>query len=583
MNPLSLKWRMALAAAAVIVAVLSLLGLLVHQSARRNMIEVATDNLRGQALLAARQVTWAVGHRETFDADSLADSLASIIGRRVTIIDLSGMVRGDSEMDEVGLASMDNHLGRPEVRAASEQGWGYSVRYSHTLGEDMLYLAVPITSGEKYWGYCRVAWYMSAFGAHQRSLMAIMLAGLVSSAFLMVLAMGLLWRDMVRAIALLEHAAQKMIGGELSARAPTNMGIPEVDRISLILNRLAESWSLADRQLRQQNLWLSAVLQGMSEGVIVIDQDNRILLVNHSVAAMLGVSGDLAGRSLLELVRHPGIQDLVQGRTEDLDFEHGGRHYLAHASTLASNAGTVVVLADVTRLKKLEQMHRDFVANASHELKTPLSAVIGFTEALSDGAFESPQTRDDFIERIRKQSNRMARLVDDLLELSALESLGAKMDAAPVKALCLAEKAVDNLSQAARSRSQEILISGSPDWDLRVIADEPRTIQALGNMLDNAVKYSPDGSKIEIECHRKEGLLEISVTDQGPGIAAEHLPRLFERFYRADKSRSRELGGTGLGLAIAKHIVELQGGKVGVESELGRGSRFWLALPLAEI
>jgi two-component system phosphate regulon sensor histidine kinase PhoR len=423
---------------------------------------------------------------------------------------------------------------------------------------------------------------MSAFYSQQKNLAAIIALGLLASGLLLIAAFGRLWRNILADIRRVEQAAQRLIGGDLSARSPTGLGSPEIESISLTLNRLAESWDGAARELGDRNLKLSAILNSMSEGVVVLDPDLRVSLVNRATAEMLGFQGDVSGRLLIELIRHPGVKELLVGSIEELDFEHGDRHFLARASTLVSQRGLVVVLADITRLKRLEKVRRDFVANVSHELKTPLSAVIGFTEALRDGAGETPQTRGDFIERIRKQSARMARLVDDLLELSALESQEARTDAVPVKAISLAEKAVENLSQAARDRTQEISISGSPVWGSLVAADEQRIVQALGNMLDNAVKYSPEGTEIGLDCRLKEGMLEISVSDHGPGIAAEHLPRLFERFYRVDKSRSRELGGTGLGLAIAKHIVELHGGKVGVESELGRGSRFWLALPLAE-
>lgn len=583
MRRLSLKWRLMLAAAATLVPVLLLLGLFIHLSSRSHMLNVATDNLRGQALMAAREISASLeGKPRAFEADSLADAISRIVERRVTVIDSLGRVLGDSDEDPAGLALMDNHLGRPEIRGASSHGWGYAIRYSHTLKRDMIYLAVPVMSQGRRWGYCRVAWPMSAFYSYQKHLAAIVALGLLASGLLLFLAFGRIWRSTLKDIGRVEQAAQRLIGGDLSARSPTGLGSPEIERISLTLNRMAGSWDDASRELGDRNLKLTAILSGMSEGVVVLDGQQRVSLVNRAAEDMLDLKGQATGRILLELVRHPGIQDLVQGRMEDLEMEHHGRHFLVRASSLLAQSGMVVVLADVTRLKRLEQIRQDFVANVSHELKTPLSAVIGFTEALRDGAWESPPTRDDFIERIRKQSGRMARLVDDLLELSALESKGARMDAAPVKALSLAEKAVDNLSQAARTKGQEISISSSPDWGSLVSADEPRIVQALGNMLDNAVKYAPEKTAIELDCRRQQGMLEISVSDRGLGIAAEHLPRLFERFYRVDKSRSRELGGTGLGLAIAKHIVELHGGKVGVESELGRGSRFWLALPLAE-
>ncbi len=583
MIKLSLQWRLMLAAAAIVVPAMLLLGIFIHLSSRSYMLNVATDNLRGQAQLAARELSGLLARAQGgIDADSLADSIGAVIGRRVTVIDSVGRVLGDSEEDAAGLAGMDNHLGRPEIREAGLRGYGYSIRYSHTLKKDMIYLAVPVFFQERRWGYCRVAWPMSAFYSHQKSLAAIIALGLLASGLLLMAAFGRLWRNIVADIERVEQSAQRLIGGDLSARSPTGLGSPEIERISLTLNRLAESWDNAARELGDRNLKLSAILNSMSEGVVVLDQDHRVSLVNRAIAEMLGLQGDVSGRLLIELIRNPGVQELLAGSIEELDFEHGGRYFLARASSLVSQRGLVVVLADITRLKRLEQVRRDFVANVSHELKTPLSAVIGFSEALQDGTADSPDTRNDFIQRIRLQAGRMARLVDDLLELAGLESSAVQLQKVLVRAKTLAEKAADNLAPAASAKGQKIILADSEHWQTPLPGDEPRLVQALSNLLDNAVKYSPERSTITVDCQLQDKRLSISVNDAGPGISAEHLPRLFERFYRVDKSRSKELGGTGLGLAIVKHIAELHGGSVGVESELRRGSRFWISLPLAE-
>lgn len=583
MKKLSLRWRLMLAAAAIVLPAMLLLGVFIHLSSRRYMLDVATDNLRGQAQLAARQISGLLARTQGgIDADSLADSIGAVIGRRVTVIDSTGRVIGDSDMDAAGLAGMDNHLGRPEIREAGLRGWGYSIRYSHTLKKDMVYLAVPIILQEKRWGYCRVAWPMSAFYSHQKSLAAIIVLGLLASGILLMAAFGRLWQNIITDIGRVAQAAQRLIEGDLSARSPTGLGSPEIERISLTLNRLAESWGSTSRELGDRNLKLSAILNSMSEGVVVVDAEHRVSLVNRAFAEMLGLQGDVSGRLLLELIRHPGVQELLAGDLEELVFEHGGRHFLARASSLVSQRGLVVVLSDITRLKRLEQVRRDFVANVSHELKTPLSAVIGYLEALQDGTADSPEVRNDFIRRLRLQARRMARLVDDLLDLAVLESSTVSLSKDLVHAKILAEKAADNLAPTASAKGQKIVLADSEHWQTPVPGDEPRLVQALSNLLDNAVKYSPEGSAITIDCHLQNGFLVFSVNDEGPGISDEHLPRLFERFYRVDKSRSRELGGTGLGLAIVKHIVELHGGRVGVESRPGRGSRFWISLPLAD-
>jgi two-component system, OmpR family, phosphate regulon sensor histidine kinase PhoR len=241
----------------------------------------------------------------------------------------------------------------------------------------------------------------------------------------------------------------------------------------------------------------------------------------------------------------------------------------------------VLVLLDISELKRLETVRRDFVANVSHELKTPLSAVVGFTEALQDGAKDDPAQRDDFLGRIHRQSARMAAIVDDLLALTGMETRGVQLEPKPVRVRTLIDKALDAISQQARSKELQLAVPPGPALDLSLPVDEDKVVQALVNLLDNAVKFSPGGSVIAISAVLENAGVRIAVSDDGPGIAGEHLPRLFERFYRVDKSRSRELGGTGLGLAIVKHIVELHGGSVGVDSTVGKGSTFWIVLPVA--
>ncbi len=582
MKKLALSWRLLLGSLGIIAPILLVLGLFFHLSSRYYMLDVATDNLRSQARLAAQQISWRLESGLRPQAiDSLADAVSRIIERRVTVIDSLGQVLGDSEADSLGLAAMDNHLGRPEFRGAASRGWGRSIRFSHTLGRDMIYLAVPVTVRDHIWGYCRIAWPMSAFYIHQSNLALSMLLALAGSALLLLLLLSRLWRDIVHSIIRLEQTAQRIIAGNLSARAPTNLGMPEMVRISKTINQLVESWDHTAQQLSQQNLRLSAILEGMTEGVLVLDEQHRLALFNRRAAEMLGLAEGASGRSMLEIVRHPKIRDLLEGQIQDIDFDREGRHYLAQAAHLSSGRGTVVVLADITRLKNLEQMRRDFVANVSHELRTPLTSIVGFLEAMEDQGYDPKKCRH-FAARIKRQAQRMSRLVEDLLLLSSLESPGVELNRSSSAARTIAERAMEDLTPAASDKRQQVVLLDSRDWNTALWGDEPKLVQALSNLLDNAIKYSPEKTRIDLDCRRQGSMLEISVTDQGPGIAAEHLPRLFERFYRVDKSRSRELGGTGLGLAIVKHIVERHGGKVGVESELGRGSRFWMALPLAE-
>lgn len=577
----NLRWRLFGIAVLLLAPILLLLGLFIHLLSRRQMLEVATDNLRGQALLVARDVSAFLSPPpQPREIDSLADVISAAIDRRVTIIDSTGKVWGDSDEDSTGLAHMDNHIGRPEIIGASSRGWGYSIRYSHTLGKDMIYLAVPIRTERQRWGYCRVAWPMSAFYTHQRHLAMIMLGGLIACGLLLLVAFSWLWRSIIKDIEKIRWIAQRLIGGDLSARAPTNLSSPEIEEISLTLNRLAESWAAATFELEDKNHKFSAILNGMSEGMIVLDQRQRLILANRAAEDMLGFKRDAVGRLLLELIRHPRIQELAEGRIAELYFDIGGKHLVAHSSILPSHSGTVLVISDITRLKRLERTRQEFVANVSHELRTPVAAIVGLVEAILDGTVEGPMQRD-YLERISRQAERMSRLINDLLDLSSLEAEEIKLNLVRMPARRLAERALETFALPAQRSGHRLSFMESEGWELEVMGDENRLSQALGNMIDNALKYSTPDRPVAIAAEAKEKHLVISVSDQGPGIASEHLPHLFERFYRVDKSRSRELGGTGLGLAIAKHIVELHGGTVGVESSLGKGSRFWISLPLA--
>ena len=580
----SLKIKLASAGLISVLVVLSGFSLYLYFSTRQHLLSLALDGQQGQALLLSSQISQKLSDDPKINIDSLAQVQAAALSKRVTIIDSLGRVLGDSEEDAAGLKAMDNHLGRPEISQARQKGLGHALRYSQTLKMEMLYFAVPIKSGDALWGYCRVAWPWAGLKNYQKQLLAGVIIGLVLSAALLWLLVSLAWRPEIEAIKDIELASRRLSSGDLKARAPMTKGSRETALVAKTLNQLAQSWEGTVNDLSEQRSNLAAVLEGMSEGVITLDQRQVIKMVNHAAAEMFGLDPRQAtGRLLLEAIRSPIMEQLIKEKREWIELEWEKKYYIVRIAAILdqdSPRGWVLVASDITRLKMLERIRKDFVANVSHELKTPLSAITGFSEALRDGALNNREQLEDFLGRIHAQSLRMSKLVNDLLELSAIESGNYALNKIPSSAGSLMEKAVDNLRSQITEKSHLVQTDDKTGQDL-IPMDFEKMASALGNLLDNAVKYAPQNSRIDLAAGIRENALILSVSDNGPGISRENLPRLFERFYRVDRARSREMGGTGLGLAIVKHIAELHGGSAGAESVLGKGSRFWIKIPLA--
>jgi two-component system phosphate regulon sensor histidine kinase PhoR len=571
MRPPSLKIKLATAGLVSVLLVLSGFSLYLYFNTRQNLLNLALDGLKGQALVISSQISQRLQDDPGINIDSLAKDQSRMVAKRVTIIDSLGRVLGDSEEDDAGLKKMDNHLGRPEIAMARQTGLGHALRYSQTLKMEMLYFAVPVKLGNALWGYCRIAWPWAGLINYQRHLLAGVILGLVLSAALLWLLISLAWRPEIEAIKDIEMAARRLYSGDLKARAPLTRGSRETALVAKTLNQLAQSWEDTVGDLSEQRSNLAAVLEGMSEGVITLDQRQVIKTVNPAAAEMFGLdAGQADGRLLLEAIRSPIMEQLIKEDREWIELEWEKRFYIIRISAITNQGGPkgwVLVASDITRLKMLERVRKDFVANVSHELKTPLSAV-------------TREQLKDVLGRIHTQSLRMNKLVNDLLELSAIESGNYALNKTPVAVTPLLERAVENLRAQIAEKSHSVITEDETGRTL-VPMDQDKVLSALGNLLDNAVKYAPQNSRIKITAEIRENALILSVSDNGPGISPENLPRLFERFYRVDRARSREMGGTGLGLAIVKHIAELHGGSAGAESMLGKGSKFWIKIPAA--
>ena len=581
----SFQARFFVAALSTAVLALAVAGLLFATSMRRQAdarIEATLhDEVRLAAELIARSKPTTVPGVAELDEE--ADRLGQLVAARVTFIDAGGRVVGDSAEPLDALATMENHLQRPEVIAAREKGIGRAQRYSATLGIDMLYVAAPVAHPAI--AYVRMALPLTDVRGQLRPILTATLAAL---SLALVGAGAIAWifsariGRRVRRVAQLAERYQK---GDLT---PPLLGFGD-DELGTVARALNDSVQEVGRKLAEQardRARMEALLAGMVEGVIVVDPQGRLQLVNTAARQMLRLDAITIGRPYVETIRLPAIAELVAavlfGRTANpvqlSPPRDPSRTIMATAAPAAGTAahGVVLVLHDITELRRVDQIRRDFVANVSHELRTPLTAIRGYVEALSEDD-TSADDRGRFLEIIGRHTQRMERLVKDLLRLARLDAGQETLDVIPCDTSNLTDTVLADVAQAAEERNQRVEVTIGPGAGT-VRVDPAKLHDALRNLVANAITYSPEGSRIGIDVTSDAGRVTIGVSDQGPGIPEEDLTRVFERFYRVDKSRARDPGGTGLGLAIVKHLVELHGGNVRVENRPEGGARFVITL-----
>jgi two-component system phosphate regulon sensor histidine kinase PhoR len=520
--------------------------------------------------------------------DELADDVGVRAGVRVTLIRSDGLVLGDSDLDGAALEAVENHARRPEVIQALERRGGASERWSSTVHQRMLYMAVPFQRDGQIGGVVRLAKPLTevddAIGRlHGLVVLAFGLALLVA-----VFMSSLAAQWMSTAVRTLTAAARRMAAGDLAARTGL-AGQDEVAELGRALDQLATSLADAVGQLRTERDLLSRVLDGMKEGVLLLDGDGRVALANPALREMLLLGAQLTGKLPLEVIRNAELKRLLDeaesaAETVSGEIDVGDlkpRRLLVHAAALPDEpGGLLAVFVDVTDLRRLEMIRRDFVANVSHELRTPIATIRSAAETLRRAIDAGPEAAADFIQIIERQAERLQHLVEDLLDLSRIESRQFRLALESVPVGPMIEHILPAFREQAAAR--RLRVSTEIPGDLRPVRADRRALeQILTNLIENAVKYGGDGGIVTVRASTEGERVRISVADTGAGIEAAHLPRLFERFYRVDAGRSRELGGTGLGLSIVKHLVEAMGGKVSVDSAPGRGTIFTFTLPHA--
>jgi len=517
--------------------------------------------------------------------DPEADRIGQLLDARVTFITRDGIVVGDSAETEAGVAGMENHARRPEVVEARERGLGISRRHSDTINIDMLYVAVPVMHPTI--AFVRVAVPLSSI---RQQLGGTLSATLVALNVALISALLIGWRlsshigGRVKAVA---AVASRYRDGDLS---PAGLDYGE-DELGTVSRALDESVQAVAHQLAEQardRSRMEAILAGMIEGVIVVDPQGRLQLVNDAAKRMLKLDEDLSlGHHYVESIRHPKIAALVASALagkppEALEMSpprDSSRTIMARAAAAAGDSahGAVLVLHDITDLRRADQIRRDFVANVSHELRTPLTAIRGYVEALSEGDV-TPDNSRRFLDIIERHTARMERLVKDLLRLARLDAGQETLEILSCDSRNLINAVVTELASPLEQRHQHVDVSIGPGAE-SVRADPAKMHDVLRNLVANAITYSPEQTTIRVEAARAGTSTIFSVSDEGPGIPEEDLSRVFERFYRVDKSRARDPGGTGLGLAIVKHLVELHKGTVAAENRAAGGARVSVTLP----
>ena len=551
------------------------------------MARIRADLSARLALVAEQaQTLAATGDTTNKDWDALADRLGPLARARVTFIDGQGTVKGDSELAGEALERVENHSTRPEVRAALQGRSTDEVRFSATLRRRLLYTAAPVAGAGNM--VARLSLPLAEVDDAVARLRAILVVGglvaLLAAVLISTGAVVLLARELRRVTAI----ARRMSAGELDLRSRLDTH-DEVGDLGRTLDHLAENLSRSLRELRDDRDLLGRILEAMREGVLVLDSERRILLFNGSLREMLLLDTAAVGHPAIEVVRNAELQTLVDAAIAGQEpvtgeIEVAGlrpRTLLVHATRLSGEPRCVlVVLFDVTEVRRLETVRKDFVANVSHELRTPIAAVMSAAETLRTAARTDVAAAGSFVEIIERNARRLGDLVQDLLDLSRIESKEFRLSADSFDLSGVVDRTLEFHEERATQKRMRISAALPPQLPA-VRGDATALERVLSNLIDNAVKYCPEGAAIVVAAEDLGGKLRVSVSDDGPGIEARHLPRLFERFYRCDPGRSRAMGGTGLGLSIVKHLVEAMGGTVQVESTPGQGTRFSFTVPTA--
>ncbi len=588
MKKQKLIWRIFPFFLIIIIVSLSLEAWYFINHSRRFFLENSEKELTIRARLIQLKLADAMARGQDRELDDLCKQLGESIQTRVTIILPSGEVVGDSF---ARIKSMENHKNRPEIQTALQGGKGMSVRHSSTLDDTMMYIALPVITPEGgVKAVVRTAFSISAIDKNINEMRNKMFLFVVFTVIAAAAASLYVSRRIIRPVEHIKQGAQAFARGNLSNR----LALPDTEELSDLaraMNQMAQNLDDRIQDSLDRRKELEAVHSSMQEGVIAIGNDEQIITINNAAARIFNFPSDkLKHRNILEVARNFELQTFIQKALsthepveDDIFIQRDGDHILnIHSSALwdarEKRMGTLIIFHDITRIRRLERMHKDFAANVSHELKTPLTTIKGFIETLQEMVADKSKDAAGFLKIIEKNVNRMIELINDLLALSRLERLeGTGIEFEENHLSTLIEDAVDSCRVMADKKQMQIHVD-CPN-DLTAMVDPILMEQAIANLVENAVKYSPENKQVNITASETGQWMDIAITDYGNGISKEHLPKIFNRFYRVDKGRSRQEGGTGLGLAIVKHIVQYHNGRITVDSVKGKGTTFHICIP----
>jgi two-component system phosphate regulon sensor histidine kinase PhoR len=582
---LRFRGKVFLAAFVVGTIAASVTALVLNWWLRGVTVERIEQTLAAQTRLTAELIT-RNATLSAADLDDEADRLGALAGVRVTFIAADGRVLGDSSEDSAALAAMENHASRPEiVEAGRRHGEVLVRRHSTTTDIDTLYAVVPISHPAI--AYVRLALPLTEIAQQQRWLMLLAAGGVLAALPVAAILAWVVSARLARRVQGIASVARRYSTGDLT-QPSIGYGDDELGEVARVLDTAVQELGRRLGELAHDRRHLRAILSGMVEGVLVLDVQGRLVMANDAARTMLKLDDSASGRRYQEWMRQPElfaqVGEALRGETpigvEFVLARDPSRTCVARAAPAGPpEGGAILVLHDISDLRRADRVRRDFVANVSHELRTPLTAIRGYVEALIDDP-PPPEESRRFLEIIARHTSRMERLVKDLLRLARLDAGQETPDLIECDLFTLLQGVINELGGVLESKDTQARIDVAAEVR-EIVADPARLHDVLRNLLENAINYSPDGSVVSVEASREDGSVVIRVLDAGPGIPAADLTRVFERFYRVDKSRSRAPGGTGIGLAIVKHLVELLGGTVVAGNRPEGGASFTVRLPQA--
>lgn len=585
-----LKRLMGAFTALILIGVL-LTGSFSMEIAKNNYYDMVEEKLKSNARIIQKDLTEDLSKGQKLDYEKLSEEYSRITEARITIIDINGKVLGDSEL---AAENMENHKDRPEVIQALEKGFGKSSRWSSSLNKNMLYIALPLKKEKEIAGVLRMALPLNNIYNIQYAIWRYILFSAFAGILVAVILGYRYLSNVTRPIQEITEMAGNIAAGNFDKRVKIKTN-DEIGKLGMAFNYMTEKLNETIEELKNDKSKIEAILTSSINGVIAVDNRKKAMIINPVAEKLLDIQEkDFVGKDLFEIARNKEaaealrkILNLKEAGSMEFELTWPENKILKFFSapirlqdSPLKKIGNLIIIQDITDIRKLEKMRSDFVANVTHELRTPLTSIRGFIETLKEGAINDESKRERFLDIIDIETERLERLIEDILLLSEIENKPFSIPKNKIKVEKVIKEEIITIFNK-KAEEKNILLDTYFQDNLPVLCmNKDRFKQMMINLIDNAIKYTPEGGKVLVSAYCMENCLVLKVRDTGIGIPKEHLDRLFERFYRVDKGRSRKLGGTGLGLAIVKHIVLSLKGNISVSSEPGVGTEFKIEIPL---